>query len=188
MQKLLEIDVFSGRYLPTFMLRCFCVLCTHLHGATVLRKYIATVSDARTVEAIVAVMESHCMQMCQNQYANYIVQHAIKQFGYARCRRVIENVIHNVIALSTEKYASNVVDKVAVVLQKHDYAKFQQVLSAVFCNAETFAFVNESKYGHFVLVNLLRLVSERDKMVIKACLVKSNLSWSRKGMRIVNCL
>ena len=187
-QKLLEINVFNVKYLQTFMLNCFCVLCTHLHGATVLRKYIATVNDERTVEAIVAVMESNCMQMCQNQYANYIVQHAIEQFGYAKCKKVIEKIIDNVIALSIEKYASNVVDKVVIVLQRYDYVKFQQVLKAVFGNAETFVFVNENKYGHFVLVNLLRLVSESDKMVIKACLVNSNLNWSRKVMRIVNCL
>lgn len=188
MQKLLEINVFNVKYLHTFMLSCFCVLCTHLHGATVLRKYIATVNDERTIEAIIAVMESNCVQMCQNQYANYIVQHAIEQFGYAKCKKVIDNVIENIIALSIEKYASNVVDKVVIVLQRYDYIKFQHVLMTVFANAETFVFVNENKYGHFVLVNLLRLVNESDRMVIKACLVNSKLNWSRKVMKIVNCL
>ena len=187
-QKLIGMYGSRSKYLTKFIISNFCILCTHLHGATVLKKYISEIEDNRIKQVIISLLEQNFFQMCQNQYANYMIQYSIEIFGYFNCQSLINKILENILILSIEKYSSNVIDKIIVQIHQNNYPQFQQLLSFIFCNPSSFSFLNSSKFGNFVLLNMLKLVTPNDKMIIRTALLNNKPIWNNQFIKIFNYL
>ncbi len=55
--------------------------------------------------------EKDCIEIVEDAFGNYAVQHAIDVFGPDVCTSLISQVIQNLVSLSNQKFSSNVVEK-----------------------------------------------------------------------------
>lgn len=188
-QKLLcNITQKKRGYLIKFILSHFLILSKNLNGATVVKRFISEVSNTPVVNLIVNIVENNCMEMCKDQYANYVVQYAIETFGYNLCEKIIQKILFNIIELGLEKYSSNVIDKIVVQLKLNNFNQFQQLVSFLFLSKSNFYQLNSSKFGQYVLINIIKLISPQYKHLIRNTLINDIQFCESKCKKVLKCL
>jgi hypothetical protein len=56
-------------------------------------------------------VSKNALEIVQNPFGNYIIQHILDEWGPNVIREVIDVIITNIISLSMQKFSSNVVEK-----------------------------------------------------------------------------
>jgi len=72
--------------------------------------------------------------------------------------------------LSTQKFSSNVVERVIESAEKNIYNK---IVNEMFLNATNFMILMKNKYGAFVLQKVISMMQPHEKIIIKGHLLKS---------------
>ena len=184
-QKLFEKMNKRG-YLINFILNNFFILTLNLNGAAVAKKFIFEIKDDKIKIYLISLIEKNYFKMCEDQYANYVIQYAIDIFGYSKCKNIINLILNNIIIFSNEKYASNVIDKVIVQIRENDPLEFFKVMMFLF-REKNFNTVNKNKFGQFVISNLIKLIPKEYKPIIKNQII-NNIKDNSKYVRILNLL
>ena len=60
---------------------------------------------------ILLVIQKNCLEIIQNPFGNYIIQHILEEWGPQICQDVTKVIHQNIISLSMQKFSSNVVEK-----------------------------------------------------------------------------
>ncbi len=55
--------------------------------------------------------EKECIEIVQDPFGNYAIQHLIEVYGSSLVRGIIHEVVNNILSLSMQKFSSNVVEK-----------------------------------------------------------------------------
>ena len=184
-QKLFEKMNKRG-YLINFILNNFFILTLNLNGAAVAKKFIFEIKDDKIKIYLISLIEKNYFKMCEDQYANYVIQYAIEIFGYLSCKNIINLILNNILIFSVEKYSSNVIDKVIIEINENAPFEFFKLVNFIFTE-KNFNIINRSKFGQFVLVNLIKLIPPEFKLVIKNQLI-NNLQGNSKNVKIINLL
>lgn len=188
-QKLLcNITQKKRGYLIKFILSHFLILSKNLNGATVVKKFISEVSNTPIINLIINMLENNFLEMCKDQYANYVIQYAIETFGYKVCETIIQKILFNIIELGVEKYSSNVIDKIVVQLKLNNLNQFQQLVSFLFLSKANFYQFNSSKFGQYVLINIIKLISPQYKHLIRNTLINDIQFCESKCKKVLKCL
>lgn len=69
-------------------------------------------------KSILKIIENNCIEIIQNPFGNYIIQHIIDEWGYSVCKDVVKIIHQNIISLSMQKFSSNVVEKCLDVIDQ----------------------------------------------------------------------
>ena len=171
-QKLLtNISQVNRNYIVKFILSNFFLLCKNLNGATVIKKFIAETSNTKISSLIISMLEVNFLEMCKDQYANYVIQFALEIYGYNQCKNIVNNILNNIVSLGQEKYSSNVIDKVTIQIKHNNMGQFEQLIRYVLLTKANFNRLNNSKYGQYVLINIIKMLSPECKNIIKAVLI-----------------
>ena len=173
-------------YLLDFVLQNFFILSLNLNGAAVAKKFILEIKDEKIKKFLISQIEKNYFKMCEDQYANYVIQYAIEIFGYSSCKNIINLILNNILIFSVEKYSSNVIDKVIIEINENAPFEFFKLVNFIFTE-KNFNIINRSKFGQFVLVNLIKLIPPEFKLVIKNQLI-NNLQGNSKNVKIINLL
>jgi pumilio RNA-binding family len=56
-------------------------------------------------------LENDSLEIVQDPYGNYAIQYAIEYYGISVCANLINTIVSNIVLLSNQKFASNVVEK-----------------------------------------------------------------------------
>lgn len=163
----------NRQYINSFVLSHFLILCKNVNGICVIKTFISNSVDEQIKTIVLNNLESNCYNITQDLYGNYVIQHALEYYTYYPCINIITMICNNIILFANQKFASNVVDKVVLILQKSNYPFFQQVISSLFLNQNNFVELLRNKYGLFVLINSLKLLSCEDKVIIKTFLIQN---------------
>ncbi len=173
-------------YLINFILQNFFLLSLNLNGAAVAKKFISELKDEKMIKFLIVQIEKNYFKMCEDQYANYVIQYAIEVFGYSACKNIINSILNNILIFAIEKYSSNVIDKVIIEVKENAPFEFFKLINFIFAE-KNFSIINKSKFGQFVIVNLIKLIPQEFKLVIKNQLI-NNLNGNSKNIKIINLL
>ena len=99
-------------YLMNFILQNFFILSLNLNSTSIAKKFISELKDEKIIKFFISQIEKNYFKMCEDQYANYVIQYVIEIFGYSKCKNIINLILNNFLIFAVEKYPSNVIDKV----------------------------------------------------------------------------
>lgn len=67
--------------------------------------------DISNRNKILFLVQKNCLEIVQNPFGNYIIQHILEEWGPEVCKDVTIIIHQNLISLSMQKFSSNVVEK-----------------------------------------------------------------------------
>jgi len=56
-------------------------------------------------------LDQKCLEIVQDPFGNYAIQYALEFYGVNVCLNIINIIVANIVLLSNQKFASNVVEK-----------------------------------------------------------------------------
>ena len=183
-----NITTNKRKYLINFIISNFILLSKNLNGATVIKKFIAEISGTKLSSIVVSIIEKSFFDMCTDQYANYVIQYAIDTFGYNKCKSVIDRILNSILLLGLEKYSSNVIDKIIFQIKQNDLYQFENLISFLFFSKSNFNQFNNNKYGQYVLINVLKLMSPMHISMIKHTLINDIQFCENKSSKVLKYL
>jgi len=140
------------------------------NGICVVKKMINGNKNQEIRKSILKIIENNCLEIIQNPFGNYIIQHILDEWGYSVCKDVVKIIYHNIISLSMQKFSSNVVEKCLDLLDQNakkmwikDIFNFSKLTSLV-----------KNKYGNFVLQKTIQIMTSKEKTEIRETLLKKN--------------
>jgi hypothetical protein len=126
----------------------------HPHGLCVLKKCISQAKvPGRRQDLLLNRMAQHALDLVQSPYGNYAVQHALEEWGGARCVPMLKNMEGCIMQLSIQKFSSNVVEKLFSAAPPELRYQFVAELT----QSDKMSVLVNSHYGHFVVKSALQL-------------------------------
>ena len=183
-----NITTNKRKYLVNFIISHFILLSKNLNGATVIKKFIAEISGTKISTIVLSIIEQAFFDMCTDQYANYVIQYAIDTFGYNQCKSVIDRILNSILLLGLEKYSSNVIDKIILQIKQNNLYQFEKLISFLFFSKSNFNQFNNNKYGQYVLINVIKLMSPMHKSMIKNTLINDIQFCENKCSKVIKYL
>jgi hypothetical protein len=95
-----------------------------------------------------------------NQFGNFVIQEAIKFFGYNFCKNIVNNLIKNIVKFSVSKFSSNVIDFLLEYLSKKEFYKFCVAIKKIFLKENNFKEMIKNKFSIYVIENSLELLGK----------------------------
>ena len=158
------------KYLFTFLRQNLPELSKTVNGSSIIKKLFTEVTSAKMIKKIVKILETHFFDLSQNQFGNYIIQDAIEHFGFQTCQGLIVSLVKHSFNFSLQKYASNVIDKVAVVLRSNNECMlFNQLINILILDNNNLAKLLQNKFGTFVVCNILGMLTFQEKNFLYQC-------------------
>ena len=171
-QKLLgKIPEMKRTYINTFILDNFVQLCKDVNGICVVKKFLSENKSEVIAVHIVNALEKNCYEITRDQFGNYAMQHALDKYSYSKVCGVIRIICNDVVCFSNQKFSSNVVDKIMLVLYQHNRGEFNSIMKEIFMKEEKLLEIAKNKFGMFVLMNVWKLITEEDKEIIRKYLI-----------------
>ena len=158
-------------YLIQFCIDNFIPLSINLNGSTIIKKFISQVNNFQIIQMIIIICELNYVKIVENQFGNYVIQDIFQYFGFNNCKGIINNIVKDSTYFSIQKYASNVIDKVAIILRNNDNILFYHLVENLLFKYNNFLKLIENKFGTFVLCNLLKLLKPQEKVYIKNIII-----------------
>jgi len=123
---------------------------------------------------------SHFMTLVQNPFGNYAIQTTIECIPAEELSEIFNILLKNVLALSIQKFSSNVIEKCLDFC--NDYFKEQFVIQITM--PDVMKSLIKNTYGFYVIQKLLQIHKEREDLTFKICMeVENNLQYiSEKGL------
>jgi pumilio RNA-binding family len=81
------------------------------NGICVIKKFINGNENLEIRRSVVEKLKQNALEIVQNPFGNYIVQHVFDEWGVEACKEILKVVVNNVLSLSMQKFSSNVVEK-----------------------------------------------------------------------------
>ncbi|EFJ40581.1 pumilio family protein, partial [Volvox carteri f. nagariensis] len=92
-------------------LMCVVPLSTHPFGCRIIQRILEHVRDQRRRAAVMADILGAAVQLTQDQYGNYVIQHVLERGTPEEKSSIIGSLSATVVQLSMHKFASNVIEK-----------------------------------------------------------------------------
>jgi len=126
----------------------------HPYGLCVLKKCISQAqTQGRHHEQLLDQLSVHALDLVQSPYGNYAIQHALEVWGGPRCVAIFDSLEGSIMQLSTQKFSSNVVEKILDSAPQHKRRRFIDEL----IESDKMTVLVNSNYGHYVVKRALQL-------------------------------
>ncbi len=142
-------------------------LCKDVNGICIIKKFISENDNIAIRNEIIQLLTKNCLEITQDQYGNYAIQHAIEYFGFVNCYNLIRIIYQNIVILSCQKFSSNVIDKIVLISYQYNYNDFKVLIEIMFLNIHNFNIMSQNKFGMFVLQNSVKLMNINEKVTVK---------------------
>ncbi len=161
-------------------------LCLDANGICVVKKFIGNTFLCENKEKIIKLISENCIEIAQNPYGNYGIQYILEEWGITICESIVKIIINNICSLSTQKYSSNVSEKIIGLL---DEEKQNLIIQELFLSNK-FIFVLRSKYGRYVIQKAIKILNKKQKDDIYNYLsnLKLDPQYSKDKMKLNNIL
>ena len=161
-------------------------LCLDANGICVVKKFIGNTFLCENKEKIIKLISENCIEIAQNPYGNYGIQYILEEWGINICESIVKIIINNICSLSTQKYSSNVSEKIIGLL---DEDKQNLIIQELFLSNK-FIFVLRSKYGRYVIQKAIKILNKKQKDDIYNYLsnLKLDPQYSKDKMKLNNIL
>jgi hypothetical protein len=133
-------------------------LCIDSNGICIVKEFIYNIKSNFYIKLIISTLEKETTKLTLNQFGNFIIQEAIKFFGYNYCKNIVNNLIQNIVKFSISKFSSNVIDFLLEYLSKKEFYKFCTALKKIFLKESNFKEMIKNKFSIYVIENSLELL------------------------------
>ena len=157
----------NRQYINIFIFENILKLCKDVNGICIIKKFISENNSIIIRNEIIKLLIENCLEITQDQYGNYVIQHAIENFGFVNCYNLIRIIYKNVVFLSCQKFSSNVIDKIVLNSHQYNYNDFRALIEIMFLNIQNFNLMSQNKFGMFVLQNSVKLMNPNEKIVVR---------------------
>ena len=154
-------------YINQFVIMNFLPLCKDVNGICLIKKFISENKDETITNNILLCLEKDYIEITQDQFGNYAVQHALDQYGYLKCYKILRLICNNIVYFANQKFSSNVVDKIVILLHFNNFNEFSQLIQVMFMNNDNMFEMLRNKFGMFVLMNSIKLINIEQKFIIR---------------------
>jgi len=154
------------------------------NGICVVKKLINGNKSLDIRKVILSAIEKNCLEIIQNPFGNYIIQHVLDEWGYVICKDVVKVIQTNITSLSMQKFSSNVVEKCLDMLDQNTRKGW---IKDIF-NFSKLTALLKNKYGNFVLQKTIQVMSPKEKAEMKESLVKKLENISNKEKNRIKSL
>jgi hypothetical protein len=146
------------QYINTFVVNNLLDLCIDSNGICIIKEFIYNIESNFYIRVIISTFEKETKKLTLNQFGNFIIQEVIKFFGYNYCKKIINNLIKNIVEFSISKFSSNAIDFLLEYLSKKQFYKFCKALKKIFLKEKNFKEMIKNKYSIYVIENCLELL------------------------------
>jgi len=146
------------------------------HGMCVIKQFILSNKNEEIRSKISQFLINDCLLIVQNLYGNYVMQTALEVWGQEYCHEFIKIIYSNLLTLSLQKYASNVVEK---CFETIDYNLRSLWIQEIF-NYDKVTILLKSKYGNYVLQRSLSIMSSIERKEVKNYLKSKYIQINKK--------
>jgi hypothetical protein len=165
------------QYINAFIVNNLMLLCVDSNGICIIKEFIYNIKSNYYIKIIDTTFEKETTKLTLNQFGNFLIQEAIKFFGYNYCKNIINNLIQNIVKFSVSKFSSNVIDFLLEYLSKKEFYKFCTAIKKIFLKESNFKEMLKNKFSIYVIENSLELLIKiNENYYINA--MKNNLGTS----------
>ena len=148
------------QYINAFIINNLMHLCVDSNGICIVKEFIYNIQSNFYIKLIISTFEKETTKLTMNQFGNFVIQEAIKFFGYNFCKNIINNLIRNIVKFSVSKFSSNVIDFLLDYLSKKEFYKFCTAIKKIFLNENNFKEMIKNKFSIYVIENSLELLTK----------------------------
>jgi hypothetical protein len=135
---------------------------THRHGCNVLQRCIDHASAAQQTQLRGALVR-HFVALAQSPFGNYVAQYALERDAARLSVVVARDVQARMCELSSQRYGSNVVEK---LLRVAPVDTRQALIDALIAQRDALAQLAQDSFGNYVLQTAISLCSEVQRRAI----------------------
>lgn len=154
-------------YLIKFISFNFYSFCKNSNGILVLLKFISELKDSIAINLIISVIESSLLQFACNGQLNIIVYQILESFGYAKCAKVINAILNNILLLANNEYGVKVVNKAIALIQCFNVFEYNRLISFVFAHESNLISIINRLHGKRLLASIWKGIPQDIKKTIK---------------------
>ena len=162
-------------------------LSLHSNGICLVKKFISTCTLVSNKKQILQILIDGCIEISQSPFGNYAIQFIIEEWGTEQCFNLIKTITDNISVLSTQKFSSNVVEKIIELID--DKNKISYIKNLFYGNK--LLTILKNKYGRFVLQKAIKHVEDPMRGEIKnriGNLEPSNAKEKNRIKAFLSCL
>jgi hypothetical protein len=137
---------------------------THRHGCCVLQRCIDHATPAQYTQ-LVDDLVAHLLSLVQDPFGNYVVQYALDGNAKRLADPVARVMTPKLAALASQKYSSNVVEKLLRVAPPETK---QMIIGALINADDTLAHLLQDPYGNYVVQTALALAPREQRRELVA--------------------
>jgi hypothetical protein len=129
---------------------------SHKVGCTLINRCIDYANEAQ-LDALINSVASHCLDLVQDQFGNYVVQHVLAtKAGFAP--RIIRGLLGHIPELSVQKFSSNVIEKCLQVSVSASPDLYSAIIKEI-TDADLLTLLQD-RYANFVIQTALDVADD----------------------------
>ena len=138
-------------------------LCCAQNGICLIKKFITKIQSEVNLNRVITLLSQCCLNISENPYGNYAIQFIMDELHLEIIKPIVNILITNIVFISTQKFSSNVAEKVIALSNKEQFMR----ISSIILSQKNIINVIKNKYGRYVVKKLLlRMTQEQKESII----------------------
>ncbi len=139
----------------------FLLLAYDSNGICIIKKIVSFIHKKKLHENIKSIVKENSMEIIKHTYGNFIIQSIIENWDSNEVKEIMNLYINNLIDLSLEKFASNVIER---FIEKDNEVLLKFINDLVISKRSLE--VMKDNYGNFVIQKALKLACGPSKNIL----------------------
>ena len=139
----------------------FLLLAYDSNGICIIKKIVSFIHKKKLHENIKSIVKENSMEIIKHTYGNFIIQSIIENWDSNEVKEIMNLYINNLIDLSLEKFASNVIER---FIEKDNEVLLKFINDLVISKRSLE--VMKDNYGNFVIQKALKLAFGPSKNIL----------------------
>ena len=153
-----------------------------VNGICLVKKFIGNNILNHIRNKIINIINENCIQISQSPFGNYVVQFILENWGINQCISIVKTIINNICVLSTQKFSSNVSEKIIEYL---DEKNLYLLIHELFYTNKVMNIL-KNKYGRYVLLKAVKALNKNQREELSIYLSNINISNNKDRNKLKN--
>ncbi|CAE8624163.1 unnamed protein product, partial [Polarella glacialis] len=134
------------------------------HGLCVIKRCISQTRPGENQTWLLQELSHHALDLVQGPYSNYVIQHALEEWGAEVCLPIIQALQGRLLQLAVQKFSSNVVEH---ILRLEPTEVQQKIVDELVIKDQAHTLMS-TVYGQHVARQLLKAVSSEHRGALES--------------------
>ena len=153
-----------------------------VNGICLVKKFISN-NILNTIKSkIIQIISKNCIEISQSPFGNYAVQYILEFWGINQCSSIVNIIISNICILATQKFSSNVSEKIIEYL---DEKNLRLLIHELFYTNKVMNIL-KNKYGRYVLQKAIKALNKNQRDELSFYLNNLNITNNKDRNKLKN--